>query len=138
MSFIDQKSEDHAIDLAVEAAGMVIIVRAGAFKAGGEDLELAEDVTFTVRNAANNVWIDASIVREKATGEITVLVDEREADGVTFDMPYEFEGGPYEKLYPIFSIGIPSGTSDLAGLDLRVNRVVISPARLAPQPDPGG
>lgn len=127
MKTIEQRSVDHELDLAVEAAGMDITVKAGSFKYQGADLELVEDAVFTVSTRSGSAWLDGYLVKEVATGDIGVLVDERVSDGVELDLAYEWEGSPYERLLRVFEMAIPSDTSSLSGLELCVCRMIMPP-----------
>lgn len=134
-----QRSDDQAQSIEVIADGMKVVAKAGPFKHGGEDLALAEDVEYDVETSADTLWLDAFLVREVATGAITVLIDERVSDGVTFDDAYDFRGGPYEELFLLYSLAIPPNTTSLDDLTLtryRMDLVVRPQEAVAPAAEP--
>ena len=123
MKEITQKSDDSELSLGVVVKGMTITVKAGFFRFNGEDLEVTEDIGFKAAVDDRNVWLDALLVKQKETGAVTVLVDELVSDGITFDQPYEFEGGSYEPLLRIYSIPVVAGVTSLENVELQVFRM---------------
>lgn len=129
-----QRSSDREQAIEVVADGMMVVAKAGAFKVGDEELELPEDFEYDVETSTSAVWLDAFLVREVATGVISLLIDERVSDGVVFDDPYIFEGGPYEELFLLYSLGIKPNTTSLDDLTLILYRMQLEEPQ--PQEEP--
>lgn len=117
-----------ALPLRVEATKLV--VGAGAFVAGGRAYTLAHDVEHTWDRCAVPRTVRITLVRERQSGDVTVVVDECLHDGV--DQPYQFQGSPYEPLHVLAVGDVPSECADATQGTWTVWHVVAPPAASEP------
>lgn len=110
------------LDLVLETNGASITVKAGSFKIGGVEYQLAEDAqyTVTVPNAAYATTIFGYLVVPNTVPPgttVSLLVDEISCDPT--DVPYQFlSGGPHKLLATVFELQVPAGAPNWAGLNL--------------------
>lgn len=106
---------------------MVVTVRAGKAVWGGEDVSLPEDKSYVVSEDQSSRTIMGYLVRDTASGEATVLVDEVATD----DAPFQFTGSAYTPICQLFSIELPGGAASIEDASARVYRVL--PVKMAPR-----
>ena len=112
------KVTDVALAVSVENQ-MDIRVAAGTFKIARTDYALADDNVHTVTaDPTDPTDVHGYLVRDKASGDIELLVDEAVLDGL--GEAYWFSGGPKEQLYRLFTIRVPAGSTDISGETLNV------------------
>lgn len=116
----------HDIDLTVSVDGMDITIESGDFKICNTEESLDSDLVISAQNLGNDLVLNVYVVKAVSDGEISLLVDEIELDGV--DSGYDFEGvGVYKPLALLLYATIPSGTTDLAEVDINVKRYLPRP-----------
>jgi len=118
----------NSVELTVgDASTTQVVVRSGSFIIASEAFSLAEDQSYTMVNApATDVLVRGHLVKEIATGDPLLLVDEIYDDGV--DVKYNFVGSPYELLHKLFSFLIPAGSVDHSAFTANVLHIVAPPA----------
>lgn len=115
-------SEWTSIGLEVVLSGSTITIKQGDFKVDGVDYSLSDDEVFTVTDRAEKTAVLGYLVKEKASEEARVLIDEVVAGEVNF----KFDGSPYVLLYALFAIDIPSNSADVSAATGRVWNTVES------------
>jgi len=112
------------MELVVEVSGLDITVRKGTFKIAGVDYELDSDVTHPVTLDADDPTSVMGYLVLDPSGDVALFIDELVHDGA--DQMYQFSRrGPYVLLAQLFNMQkIPPATTDLAGLDMVVQRSV--------------
>lgn len=116
-------SKQTQVDLLVEVSGLNITVKAGSMVIAGKPVVLSKDTVYKASTHAQLSWLRGFLVRERTTGNVTVLVDEYVVDGE--DSPFEFlPTCPYDPLYALYAAKVPSGTTDLANADFTLFRHV--------------
>jgi len=86
-----------------------LVVEAGSFVAGGVEYTLAADVQYAWEPCASARTVRITLVRERQSGAVAVVVDECVHDGV--DRPYRFQGSPYEPLH-VLAVGVMPAACD--------------------------
>lgn len=116
------------LDLAVTTSGLMIIVPAGTFKVLGEEHQFISQMNHEVTvDPTNETHVLGMIVQDKATEEVTLLVDEVVLDGV--DETYTFGlSSPYTLLLPLYKVLVPAGATTLEGLTMIVDRILPPPS----------
>jgi len=103
------------LGLDVSVSGMKVMVGAGEVICGGIEYDLDDDVEVKLKVIDKPRQVFGFLVRERETGDITVLCDER-FEGNSF---YRFtRAAPYALIERLFTIDIPSGSSDLESHDV--------------------
>jgi hypothetical protein len=100
----------NAVALAVTVYGLQIRVTAGSFKVAGKDYSLEEDHTWVVTPSSTDMtFVDGYLVRDKQSGEVTLLVDETCGD----EAIYDWKDSPFEHLWFLFHFGVAKDAIDL-------------------------
>jgi hypothetical protein len=113
------------IQLSVDASDMTLTVAQGDFRDDGVDYQITDDVevTFDIQNYRRSVF--GFLVEVVATGEITILYDERGPG----DVPYDFGAeNTYRLIERLLIAEIPADANDLthSSVKIDVTRVVSS------------
>jgi hypothetical protein len=123
--YTNKKVDPQALDvrLNVSVSGLKVEVKKGEFRINGKTYRLADDYEHDVSLSDTfDTFVEGFLVTDK-NGKAMVLIDEVVYDGV--DIHYNFKDGMYRPLQPLFYINkIPPGTTDLAGLEMVVERTV--------------
>lgn len=113
-----RSSGNNDLQLEVVKAGGTVTVKAGTFVIAKTSHSLGADSDFTVTSRPNVTYVFGYLVKEIASGVVSVLVDEFIDDGV--DSAYSFGGSPYELLSQIFRFVLPPNTATLNSVDVTV------------------
>ena len=101
-----------------------IAVRAGSFTVASQQYVLAEDQIYElVDDPSVRVWITGHLVRDSASDEVALLVDEVYDDGE--DVAYRFvQGGDLQLLHTMFVFEIPTHGGTLTDIEVTVFRIL--------------
>lgn len=114
----------HAVDMLVEqTAPRELTVRAGGFRVVGIDHVLAADQSYGYTQRPEVTWLIGYLVRAKADGSISLLVDEFAEDGA--DVMYAF--GPdssYDLLHNLFVAKLPGNVPNLDAVTVEIVRMI--------------
>ena len=113
-------------DFPVLISGMSITVKPGDAYVRGVKYSFTEDQVWVAApsDKARVVW--ASLIAERATGALHLLVDEVDADNLdALSLPDA--ASPYLMLYPFYRVNIPPNTVSLEGLQVIVYRMPLKP-----------
>lgn len=116
----ERASKQHFCTLPVECQGMNVIVRAGAFKFGGEEFSLAQDEEITVEpDSVHEKNMLGYLVEEIATGNPMLLIDDPLENGI--DRTYKFgRNSPYKCMYRLFFFKVAAGLESLDDVEIMV------------------
>jgi hypothetical protein len=111
------------IDLPVVVAGATLTVKAGTVVHAGQRVELLTDAKFTLAPSTFRQYLNATLVRQRSSGEISVFVDEMLANGT--DRFFDFRpDGPVEPICGLLYADVPANATNFDNVTITVYRIL--------------